>query len=555
MFAFGQDYKAVLGGTFSELSNASNRNSSSTASRSQIAASVGFETFYPVGRPKINNALLASVTDSCGEMLKKHRKSKESILEAAAHVVVQNVLGLLPYPLFLIDKKDVGEAGNTKKGPVPDAFVFPSDATWGKGVDRQHWWARAALLVEYKKVNVDLDTGDCLGQCIQYGQELLRACPMRAHGVVVLFNFESVRIVVVSHKSSGTRVQASTAVKTDTLVAFEHLLAAVHLAHLSSTLPLALARSLDMEVMEMVGDDACYAGSLMVDVVGSGATARVFKAADKCVKIFKPDRSSGKGEFDNEVSALKKLEVLRNSLTDENVKLVKLALPELIYSSEKEEQEAGHPLVIVTNPLGIPLDMFNVGDLRFARFIPAVQALQLVHANNLFHRDLGPQNWVVTDQGGLVMIDWGFSVEVKDRKKVEYCGSKWYAADSVLKKLGKVWHSDVPSTAAADLESLVKTVVSFAAHGVRTYIKQCQTLSARKFTPEDVWEVWQKIWKHKYAAFALHMLQAAKDEKYDLLINELSRLDTLEEDTADAEKLAVEASLESARLQKQAKMD
>lgn len=254
---------------------------------------------------------------------------------------------------------------------------------------------------------------------------LLSACPARQHGVVVLFNMVSARIVMVSRTSSGLSVSTSETLNivrgglgnNQGLAIFLH---AAELAHSSSILPWPLAKMLGATEVANKHEDVvslitskrgntepcnrpafeprgefCLAGDLSFRALGVGTTARTVHLGNNCVKIFKPLRDMRFDEFQNELKALNKVNDVRTTLQE----LVQKALPRLLFPANQQQADdmvAGaksnkvNLLAIVTSPVGVPFGNYNVGDVGFDRFIPIVQALQGMHAQNTIHCDLGP---------------------------------------------------------------------------------------------------------------------------------------------------------------------
>ncbi|KAH9261682.1 hypothetical protein BASA81_000338 [Batrachochytrium salamandrivorans] len=510
MLAFKDvDTVEELGNHLAALSLTDSASLSLPGSHTQVAKTYDHHKFTPKQKGAPLDKLGPIVT-KCKGLYEANKELSEAAVTPVLEEIINDVLKVADFDLVLVDKSKSGKANRTNDGLVPDTFVLPAGHALDAKSPRELWWKRSSFLVEYKKYDVDLSTYECLGQAVQYGKELLRLCPARQQAVTVLFNLRTVRIVVVSRKSSssGLRVESSDTEAMDTSGP-PFIWSAAVMAHSSSTFPWSLAKALSAPDKERRTDktrgDYCFMASLSMDVLGSGATSRVLHADAKyCTKIFKPTRDARFDEFRNEKGILEKLQGLRASLGEEDGP--RKALPELLYATEEAvveamqtNEQANHPLVIVTSPVGIPLDKCNVGDVAFSSFVTATRALEVVHANGIVHRDLGPNNWVTLRKGELAIIDWGFALEQgkeedgipENKQQEEYAGSIWFAADSVLTGLLANWElkedtGDLVS-ASTDLESMVKTIASMTVPGVRTFLTRRRAkLQGKSLTPEMV---------------------------------------------------------------------
>lgn len=64
-------------------------------------------------------------------------------------------------------------------------------------------------------------------------------------------------------------------------------------------------------------------------------------------------------------------------------------------------------------------------------FVPLVQAVDYLHAEGIYHRDLKLSNILVGDQGTVKLIDYGFA-ENSGQKLKEYCGTLSYMAPELI---------------------------------------------------------------------------------------------------------------------------
>ncbi|KAH9261739.1 hypothetical protein BASA81_000395 [Batrachochytrium salamandrivorans] len=545
MLAFKDvDTVEELGNHLTALSLTDTASLSLPGSRTQVAKTYDHHEFTPKLRD-VPGIELAPTLAKCKGLYEDNKELSETAITPVLAEIINDILKIADFDLVLVDKSKSGKANRTNDGLVPDAFVLPVGHALDAKSSRELWWKRSSFLVEYKKYEVDLKTYECLGQVVQYGKELLRLCPARQQAVTVLFNLKTVRIVVVSRKSSSLRVEFSDTVAMDT-IGPSYIWSAAAMAHSSSTFPWSLAKALGAPDKERRTDktrgDYCFMASLSMGVLGSGATSRVLHANVKqCTKIFKPTREARFNEFHNEKVVLEKLQDLRASLGEEDGP--RKALPELLYATEEAvvenmqtNEQANHLLVLVTSPVGIPLDKCNVGDIAFSSFVTATRALEVVHASGIVHRDLGPNNWVTLRKGELAIIDWGFALDQgkeegtpKYKQQEEYAGSIWFAADSVLTGLLANWElkedtGDLVS-ASTDLESMVKTIVSMTVPGACTFLTRCRAkLQGKPLTPEMIWKVWEDIWLHPSARFLEPLLLAARSGKHQDVIAALENL-------------------------------
>lgn len=190
------------------------------------------------------------------------------------------------------------------------------------------------------------------------------------------------------------------------------------------------------------------------------------------------------------------------------------------------------PVTVQRPPItGQSLNTCNVLDFSFSSFVPAVEALKRIHAQNKFRNNLGPENWiavtkkngggsshhVLRDQRELAIVNW------TDKQS----SATWFAADAVLAALNQDWttmHSAVRQSARFDLESVVKTIASMTVPGVRRVIHE-QQQRQRAVTPQVVLNTWDRVWKSPEARFILPLRNHARVADYELLKTELRRLD------------------------------
>lgn len=133
----------------------------------------------------------------------------------------------------------VGKAGNSQMESIPDMFVFPSQVDWDvRRVPRAHWWVRASFLIKFRERG--LDEFAHLGQCVQYAKELLRCCPTRQYGVVVLFSLKFVRTIIVNRTRGN--VEITPHMHVDRNKGLASFMYAAKEARTSSLLPWPLAR-------------------------------------------------------------------------------------------------------------------------------------------------------------------------------------------------------------------------------------------------------------------------------------------------------------------------
>ena len=61
------------------------------------------------------------------------------------------------------------------------------------------------------------------------------------------------------------------------------------------------------------------------------------------------------------------------------------------------------------------------------------QAINHCHAQNIVHRDIKPDNIMITDDNRVRLIDFGLAVESKRRDLTEIAGTPYYMAPEVIK--------------------------------------------------------------------------------------------------------------------------
>ena len=70
--------------------------------------------------------------------------------------------------------------------------------------------------------------------------------------------------------------------------------------------------------------------------------------------------------------------------------------------------------------------------------------LQELHALRIVYRDLKPENVIVDSTGHCKLVDFGFSIRLKEKcKAYTNCGTADYVAPEVLKEIGTSFEADV----------------------------------------------------------------------------------------------------------------
>jgi serine/threonine protein kinase len=79
-------------------------------------------------------------------------------------------------------------------------------------------------------------------------------------------------------------------------------------------------------------------------------------------------------------------------------------------------------------------------------FHEVAKGLEYLHKQNIYHRDIKLNNILLGSQGEVKLIDFGFSLKLKEDKKISaFCGTPSYMAPEVLSRLphcpekGDVW--------------------------------------------------------------------------------------------------------------------
>ena len=135
------------------------------------------------------------------------------------------------------------------------------------------------------------------------------------------------------------------------------------------------------------------------------------------------------------------------SINNERVFLSKLRHPFLVNM---------HYAFQDTDNLYLVIDILNGGDLRFhcsryrkfseeqTRFFVAcmVHALSYVHANNVIHRDVKPENLILDDKGYVHLTDFGIAKENKGDNSSETSGTPGYMSPEVILGIGHSFSVD-----------------------------------------------------------------------------------------------------------------
>ena len=62
-----------------------------------------------------------------------------------------------------------------------------------------------------------------------------------------------------------------------------------------------------------------------------------------------------------------------------------------------------------------------------------MSALSYCHSINVYHKDIKLENILINAEGKVKVIDFGFSIRMKDKKKTnKYCGSPAYSAPEII---------------------------------------------------------------------------------------------------------------------------
>jgi tRNA A-37 threonylcarbamoyl transferase component Bud32 len=110
--------------------------------------------------------------------------------------------------------------------------------------------------------------------------------------------------------------------------------------------------------------------------------------------------------------------------------------------------------------------------------------LKSSHKNNVFHRDVRPENLMLNEVGDAVLNDWGCATTTSTKQP--FAGTFRYACDSVLQ--AAIDKSFRVPTAADDLHALVRTVLAI----VHPYIRRkLASVYAGKFS--DAKHIWQEV--------------------------------------------------------------
>lgn len=75
-------------------------------------------------------------------------------------------------------------------------------------------------------------------------------------------------------------------------------------------------------------------------------------------------------------------------------------------------------------------------------FIQLIDAVNYMHLNNIYHRDLKLDNIMIDRTGKVTIIDFGFAIQVpKDTKVTSFCGTPFYMAPEIYQMISYKGHS------------------------------------------------------------------------------------------------------------------
>lgn len=174
----------------------------------------------------------------------------------------------------------------------------------------------------------------------------------------------------------------------------------------------------------------------ILEFIANGGTSKLYKVEDKhskhkyAAKILKTDYFSQQC-FDNEVNALKVIKdtsIIRfvdfgtdtcaETGEDRNYIIFELAqsesLMEIIieYSGHKEEDEENYLNLKNKDKEPVPFDD-RLSRLIFRKMI---KSLETCHKHNYSHRDIKPDNFLITQDYNLILADFGFTQKLKGSK-------------------------------------------------------------------------------------------------------------------------------------------
>ena len=136
-----------------------------------------------------------------------------------------------------------------------------------------------------------------------------------------------------------------------------------------------------------------------------------------------------------------------------------------------------------------------------------IEALQFVHDAGYFHRDVRPQNVMMTHFSRVYLVDFGFAISQKD-PTIVYAGTMSTASDRILRLLQD--NKPVPFAKEDDVESLVKTVFLFKAdHFPNLPAKTNHNLCGELLR---YWEALLENWKPALKSHLLGRCQSCPEE-------------------------------------------
>ncbi len=145
----------------------------------------------------------------------------------------------------------------------------------------------------------------------------------------------------------------------------------------------------------------------LVDLIGKGGTARVYRAirvsephsSPVAVKILKP--------------SMKTEEFVRRFLVESHA-LYRLQHPNVASVFESGMTVDGRPFIVMEYIDGEPIDRHCderalTLEQRLELFFQACDAVEVAHRNGIIHRDIKPNNILVTNQGQVKLLDFGIA--------------------------------------------------------------------------------------------------------------------------------------------------
>ena len=178
-------------------------------------------------------------------------------------------------------------------------------------------------------------------------------------------------------------------------------------------------------------------GVTVSDVLGQGATSYVYRGILTDTKESVAIKHVSEQYLEQAANELKILKSLKND-----------HIPTIPLNDLPQR-------VVVLSPVLLPvMSVFTPRDAQ-----QLITALEYVHQQANFHRDIRPATVMKSEEGKIFLVDFGFAIRQNDAAASPYAGTLTTASTRVLQELSKT--KKVGFLVADDVQSLVKTVYLF----------------------------------------------------------------------------------------------